>query len=220
MTRWTRRVFFLLMLLPIAACQAESEKYQAGVHYEILPQAVRTANPDKIEVNEIFSYACGHCYNFEKTLGPWKQKLADDVDFQRTPAVWQPVLEPFAKAYYSAAVLNVLDEAHIQIFDGYHLSKELAIRKGYTPGEKEFAKVFVAQGITAEKFSSVYNSFGMNSMVNQAKSRIRGYRTQGTPELVVNGKYRITVGQTKSFEGMLSVADYLVEKERQAQANQ
>ena len=59
----------------------------------------------------------------------------------------------------------------------------------------------------------MFNSFGVTSLVNQAKSRIRAYRTQGTPEMVVNGKYRITLQKTKSFDGMLAVARYLVEQE-------
>ena len=40
----------------MAMAQAETEKYQQGVHYEVLPQVIRTANPNKIEVNEVFSY--------------------------------------------------------------------------------------------------------------------------------------------------------------------
>ena len=66
------------------------------------PRASERPMPDKIEVNEVFSYTCGHCYNFEAVLHPWSEQLPADVDFQRTPAVWQPALEPYARAYYSA----------------------------------------------------------------------------------------------------------------------
>ncbi len=54
MTNWIKRVFFLVLIVPMAMCQAQSDQYQAGVHYEVLPQSIRTANPDKIEVNEVF----------------------------------------------------------------------------------------------------------------------------------------------------------------------
>ena len=64
----------------------------------------------------------------------------------------------------------------------------------------------------AEKFSQVFNSFGMSSMVNQGKARMRGYRTQGTPEMVVNGKYRVSSRMAGGFEGMLKVADFLIAK--------
>ena len=46
-------------------------------------------------------------------------------------------------------------------------------------------------------------------MVNQAKARMRGYRTQGTPEMIVNGKYRVNTRMAGGFEGMLHVAEFL-----------
>ena len=182
MIHWIKRIVFLALVLPMAMCQAQSDKYQAGVHYEVLPQSIRTANPDKIEVNEVFSYTCGHCYNFEAVIHPWSEKLPADVDFQRTPAVWQPALEPYARAYYSAKALKVLNEVHIPIFEAIHVQKK-SVRS-----EADLAAIFVAQGVEKAKFTQAYNSFGMSSMVNQAKSRVRGYRVQGTPEVIVNGK--------------------------------
>lgn len=98
------------------------------------------------------------------------------------------------------------------IFEAIHLRKE-AIRS-----EKDVAKFFVAAGVDGDKFSKVFNSFGMNSMVNQAKARMRGYRTQGTPEMIVNGKYRVSTRMAGGFEGMLHVAEFLIEKERAAAA--
>lgn len=220
MTHWIKKIAFVLMLLPIAACQAQAEKYQAGVHYQVLPQAIRTANPDKIEVNEIFSYHCGHCFNFETLLHAWQQKVADDVDFQRTPAVWMPQMEPLARAYYAAVLLKAVDKVHMPLFEAFHIKRELQLTRNGGPSADDFAKVFEAQGYTPAKFHAAYNSFGLNSMVNQAKARMRGYGTKGTPEMVVNGKYRVALEFAKTFEGMLSVVDFLIEKERQAKAPQ
>jgi thiol:disulfide interchange protein DsbA len=45
---------------------------------------------------------------------------------------------------------------------------------------------------------------------------MRGYRTQGTPEMIINGKYRVTTRMSKGFQGMLQVASFLIEKERRA----
>lgn len=212
MTTWIKRLTFIALILPMAMCQAQTEKYQQGVHYEVLPQTIRTVNADKIEVNEVFSYTCGHCFNFEAVLHPWSEQLADDVDFQQTPAVWQPALEPYARAYYSAVMLKALDKVHMPIFEAIHVKRE-AVRT-----EADFAAIFAAQGIDGGKFTKAYNSFGMSSMVNQAKARVRGYRVQGTPEIIVNGKYRVSTRQAGGFEGMLSVADFLIEKERSAAA--
>ena len=205
---WIKRFVFLIALLPIAMCQAQQEKYQAGVHYEILPQTVRTADPSKIEINEIFAYTCGHCYNFEAVVEPWKKQLPADVDFQRTPALWSPALEPYARAYYAALMLNAIDQVHMPIFEAIHLKKQRL------SSEQDFAKIFLAAGVDGEKFNKAYNSFGMSSMINQAKARVRSYRTQGTPEIIVNGKYRVSTRNGGGFSGMVSVADFLIQKER------
>jgi thiol:disulfide interchange protein DsbA len=178
----------------------------------VLPQPIRTADATKIEVNEVFSYTCGHCFNFEAVLHPWSKNLAADVDFQQTPAVWQPSLEPFARAYYSAVMLGVLDQTHMTIFEALHVKKQ-PLRS-----EEDFAAIFDSAGVDSLRFSKAYNSFGMTSMVNQAKARVRGYRVQGTPEVIVNGKYRVSSRNAGGFDGMLNVADFLIEKERNAKA--
>ena len=207
---WIKRIIFALALAPLAMCQAADEVFKAGEHYDILPQAVRTANADKIEINEVFSYTCGHCFNFQSNLHPWVKELPADVDFQSTPAVWQQKLEPYARAYYAAKILGVLDKVHMPIFDAIHVKKK-SIKK-----QSDFEAIFVAEGVPKEKFSSAFNSFGTTSMVNQAKSRVRAYRVRGTPEIIVNGKYRVSTTKAGGFSGMLKVAEFLIEKERAA----
>ena len=127
---------------------------------------------------------------------------------RRTPALWSSALEPYARAYYAALMLNALDQVHMPIFEAIHLKRQRL------SSEQDFAEIFVSAGIDGDKFSKAYNSFGMTSMVNQAKARVRSYRTQGTPEIIVNGKYRVSTAKSGGFSGMLSVADFLIQKER------
>ena len=204
-----RRLKFLLFLLPVAACQAQDDKYLEGIHYEVLPQVVRTANAKKIEVNELFSYHCSHCYNFQSQVHAWRDSLADDVDFQRTHVVWNSGMEVYARAYYSALTLDVFGPLHTAIFETIHLRKQ-AVRS-----EDDVRDLFVAQGVDGERFERTFNSFGITSMLNQGKARARAYRSKGTPEMVVNGKYRITMGMNGGGAGMLDVANFLIAKERQ-----
>lgn len=208
-----KRIIFIFALFPLAMCQAADEKYKAGEHYDILPQQVRTANSKKIEVNEVFSYTCNHCYNFQKNLHPWVEKLPADVDFQSTQVVWKPKYEPFARAYYTAKILKVLDQVHMPIFESIHLQKKSKLT------EADFAAIFAAKGVDKKNFTKVFNSFGTTSMVNQAKSRVRGYQVRGTPEMIINGKYRVSTTKAGGFSGMLSVAEFLIDKERSLAKN-
>ena len=205
-----KRLLFVMLICLCSVRSGAAEQYTAGDDYEILPQAVRTANASKIEINEVFHYGCIHCYNFETVISPWVETLGSDVDFRRTPAIWQSALEPYARAYFSANAMNVLDKTHTALFEAIHIKKQ-KIRS-----QQDLANFFEERGVDPEKFNKTYTSFGVTSQVGQAKARMRGYRTQGTPEMIINGKYRVTTRMSKGFQGMLQVASFLIEKERRA----
>lgn len=208
-------VAFAALIMSLAACaDAGVEKYQAGKHYQVLDNPVRTANPDKIEVTEVFWYGCGHCYHFETPLKPWVAALADDVAFVKSPAMWHKTMELHARAYYAAKALGVEDQLNLPLFEA------LNVRKQKLDSESEIKALFEANGVDGAKFDKVFNSFGVTGQVRQADARARSYRISGTPELVVEGKYRISARDAGGQAEMLDVASFLIEKERAARAAQ
>lgn len=216
----TKRLLFVLPLLVLAPlvlwvsslpAVVAQEQFEEGTHYELISPVVRTANPDKIEVAEFFWYGCGHCYTFEPMLAQWKKTLAEDVDFQGSPAVWNKKMELHARAFYAASALGVLDTMHPVIFQAMNVDRKRL------DDEKEIEELFTDNGVSAEDFQKAFNSFGVNSQVRQANSRARAAKITGTPSLVVNGKYRIDTRKAGGQAAMLKIADYLVAKERAAQ---
>jgi thiol:disulfide interchange protein DsbA len=205
----------LVLLAPIACMAQEgTEVYEEGKHYDLITPAVRTANPDTIEVVEFFWYGCSHCYNFEPLIGQWKKTLGDDVVFSGSPAMWrQNPMELHAKAYYTAEVLGVMDPMHTIIFQAMNVDKKRLT------SESEVEALFTANGVTAEDFNKALNSFGVSSQVRQADARAKAAKVTGTPEMMVNGKYRISTRKAGSQAQMLKIADYLIELERNAAAN-
>ena len=97
--------------------------FKEGEHYVRLPNPVRTANPDKIEVAEVFWYGCGHCYSFEPQLQKWHKTLPESVLFVESPAMWNRDMETHARIFYTAKSLGVLDTMHRTIFDAMHIEK-------------------------------------------------------------------------------------------------
>lgn len=189
-----------------------AEKYQAGKHYHVIAVPVRTSNQEKIEVNEVFWYGCPHCYHFEAVIEPWAKKLPADVYFERTPAIWRPNMEPHARAYYSAKQLNLLDSMHMAIFKAMQEgSPKLTLSN-----EDQVAAFFKAHSIDEAAIRKAYNSFSVQSQAKQADARVRSYGIEGTPEVIVNGKYRISTNSAGSQEAVLDVANFLIEKERKA----
>ncbi len=182
--------------------------YQAGKHYQVLENPATTEDPGKIEVMEVFWYGCSHCYQFEPVIAQWKKTIADDVHFARTPAVWQPAMRTHAQVYYATQVLDAPDAIQGDIF-------ALLAESPSLEDHNRFAQIFERHGISREDYLKAVDSFGVKSKVSQGEKRAsKNYKVQGTPELIVNGKYRISGRMAGSQAAMLSVADYLVDLER------
>jgi thiol:disulfide interchange protein DsbA len=206
-----RFVFALFLVLAASLSFAqEAAQYQAGKHYEEIANPVRTSNPNKIEVTEVFWYGCGHCYNFYPLMESWAEKQPEDVAVKRSPAIWRDAMETHARIYYTAKALGKLDEIHGEVFDAMHNRGKRLTQ------ESEIAELFAKHGVDKETFRKTFNSFGVKSQVQQADARQRGFGVTGTPTVVVEGRYRVS-GRNVSggTQEMLKVVDYLVEKVRQ-----
>lgn len=204
---------FIIILAPVLA-QASEPTYQEGKAYERLESPLPTRHPDKIVVTEFFWYGCIHCFHFEPMLEAWQAKLPADVVLERSPAIWNDRMRLHAKAYYTAKALGVLDKVNQPLFNALNVAgKSLAT-------EEEIGQIFEANGVSKEDFDKTFNSFGVASEVRQADARARSARITGTPELTVNGTYRISGELAGGQADMLKVADFLIDKIRQQRAGQ
>jgi thiol:disulfide interchange protein DsbA len=112
-----------------------------------------------------------------------------------------------AKTYYAVDVLDVFEPVHGAVFNAIHRQ-----RKRLSSPEAVKA-VFVENGVSDSDFDRAFGSFGIDSMVRQAAARTEGARINGTPSLMVNGKYRIDTRQAGSQANMLKIAAFLADKE-------
>lgn len=211
-----KKLLLVLSMMAIGlSCSAEDsagKAYAEGTHYDVISPAVRTLDPDKIEVAEYFAHSCGHCYAFEPLVQQWKESKPDDVSFRGVPVVFRATGEVYARAYYAAAALGVQDKISTVMFQTIHVDrKPLA-------SEDQMEALFVANGVSAEDFTKAFNSFGVSSQVNQAVSLAKSAKIQSTPTMVVNGKYRVNAGMGGHAQ-MLEVVNFLVEKERAAKGS-
>ena len=196
----------ILVIVPVFSITAET--YQSGVHYETLSKPVLTKDATKIEVVDLFWYGCSHCYTFKEKLESWQKSQLSDVYFVGVPAVWQKEMRLHAKAYYTAQALMIFDKLHSEIFDAMNLkNKKLK-------SEEEIADLFIYHGVEQEKFFKIFNSGTIEMAVDIAEKKQQKYRLRGTPEIVINGKYRISGRSAGSQTDMLKVATCLIEKER------
>lgn len=204
---------FLMALIAIGlslgvSVEGAAQEYVAGRDYMVLGVPVRPSNPARIEVAEVFSYRSSHCFNFEPLLQSWKRKQAEDVAVVQVPLVSSPQLESAARAYYTVNALKLEDRVHMDVF------KAIFIERRPLDTPEQWTALLAAYGVDKAKVSSVFASFGVSSMLRQAEARIRGYGVTGVPELIVDGRFRISAAAVGNVEEMLAVASYLIEEVR------
>lgn len=186
-----------------------------GTHYERIDVPVETGleseSPSQVEVVEVFSYMCIHCYSFDPLLQGWEANMPEQAVFNRVPAVFSDDWALMARAFYTAEILGISEQMHGPLFDAIHV-KPKNLRD-----EDEMASLFSeAGGVSEQEFTKAYDSFFVRSRVMQAQAKSRAYGITGVPTMIVNGKYRVDGRMAGSNQGMLDVVNFLVEQERRS----
>lgn len=194
-------------LTSITACaQVTPEAFQAGTHYFPIEPAQPTSSGGKIEVIEVFSYACIHCAHFEPTVQKWKSTMPANVAFSYLPAAFNASWEVFARAYFAAQDLGIAEMGHQDLFDGIHVRRDIR-------NLEDIAKVYAKYGKTEKQFIDATTSFGVEMKLNRAKQMVPAYGVDGTPTVIVAGKYRINGNSAGGQEKIFDVVNFLVAKE-------
>lgn len=206
---YMKNLFAGLLMILSASCliTVHAEEFKAGTDYDLVNPPQPTANPDKVEVMEFFWYGCPHCYHFEPDLNAWLKTKPASVEFIRQPAVFNEHWAAHAKAFFTAEALGVLDKMHADFYDAIQNKKETL------ESEEDLAQFFKAHGVAESDFHKAYASFAVDSKMRQATILAPKYGINGTPSLVVNGKYLISGGKAKSFPRMIEITNALIKKE-------
>ncbi|MBT5231491.1 MAG: thiol:disulfide interchange protein DsbA/DsbL [Methylococcales bacterium] len=201
-----------LCFLPLVS-HAEIEYYE-DIHFTEITPVTPVTNTGKIEVIEVFWYACSHCFSFEKYIQAWLKTKADDVEYTRVPGVLSKRWILLAKVYYAARDLGVEEKLTPMLFNHIHLLNN----KVNSVAAAE--KVFVANGVAAKDFRKAIKSFSVNTKIGQAKSLNKKYGIKGVPALIIDGRYRIDSGSIGSFEKVIDIANFLIKKARTERTTQ
>ena len=162
-----------------------------GTDYVVIPngEPFDRAN-GQVEVVEVFGYTCPHCATFQPVMAAWKAKLPADVRVTYVPAPFGGFWIPYAKAYYAAEALGVAEQTHDAMFAALHATGELPIQNATAD---EIGRWYAAHSVVdAGEFAATMDSFGVDAKLKRASQFIQRSGVDGTPALVVNGKYRVT----------------------------
>jgi thiol:disulfide interchange protein DsbA len=196
----------VLLLAGIPVAQAL--EIQQGVHYKLLSPAQPTnVAPGKVEVVEVFWYACGHCYLLEPKLEAWDRKgRPANAQLVRLPATWNNVLKTHARLFYTMELLgkrNLNPEIWREInMKGNRLDTPAAIEAFFT-----------SRGVSKADFNKAFAGFSVDSKIMKAEDLNRRYKITATPTVIVNGKYVTDIGMAGGEEQLFQVINALVARE-------
>jgi protein dithiol oxidoreductase (disulfide-forming) len=215
----------LAAVLTLGICgPARSATWIEGVNYFLIDPPHPPSMPaGKVEVTEVFSYACPACNLFVPTMHKLKTSLPANAVFDFLPASFNPSEDwpMFQLAYFTAQTLGVADQTHDAMFNAVWQSGELAVIdpasrniKSPLPTIEDAAKFYNQQtGVPIAKFVETSKSFAVNVKVRSTEALLKNYLVDRTPTIVVNGKYRLFVESAGGDDKVIELVNYLVAKE-------
>lgn len=201
---------FLAAAFSLTGLAAQAELI-AGKDYELVtpPQAVESGK--KIEVLEIFSYGCPHCFDLEADFSQWAKQQPKDVEVRRLPAIFRDSWIPLAKAYFAFDAMGLTDKLHGEFFNAIH------VKHAHFDDDNAVFDWVEKQGVSRKAFSDTYSSFAIQSKAMRAKQLSKAYGITGVPAVIVDGKYRAYVS-AKGHAGLFATVDQLIRQARQERA--
>jgi protein dithiol oxidoreductase (disulfide-forming) len=210
-------------LLAAGSCAGAATTWTEGKNY-FLVQPPRPTNvaAGKVEVTEVFSYACPACNVFRPTMNKLKQSMPANVVVDYLPASFNSAEDwpMFQLAFLTAQVLGVDAQAHEAVFDTVWNGGELAVvdgsrnLKSHMPTIEDAAKFYNKKtGVAVDKFLATSKSFAVDVKVRGTEDLLQAYKIDRTPTIVVNGKYRVFVESAGGNDELIELVKFLVAKE-------
>jgi len=211
-----------LLALPVAA---RATTFTEGTDYvRVIPAQQTTVPKGKAEVMEVFSYGCPVCNAFQPVMEKLRASLPPNAQVVFLPASFNNTAEDwpvFQRAFFAAQLLGIAERAHQAMYDAVWKTGELGTvvpganrLKEHQPTLEEVARFYArVGGVTEQQFLAMANSFGVDSKIRAADAQIIAMHVEGTPSLIINGKYRVTRDWRASSDTLIELVKYLIAKD-------
>ncbi len=204
MKKTIKAAALLMGALLSASVSATPLAFVEGTHFLPTNQKIATNSDNKVEVIELFSYSCPHCFRLDPLVQEWKKTLPENVVFTPVPAIFRDSWMQLARVFYAAEATGDLETLHPLLFKAIHVDK----RRLTT--EDELLDFVEEQGINRDEFEKTMNSFTVKTKVKKALVISQTSGITGVPSMVVNGQYRTDAPLAGSMKEMLDVVDFLI----------
>ena len=219
------RIVAGLLLACSATAQAQSAgRWVEGTHYFRVQPPQPTSTPGKIELLDVFSYACPACNAFQPTFEKIRLSLPPQVQVAYLPAAFNPQEDwpVFQRAFLAAQKLHVSEKSHNAMYDAIWGTGSLTLKDASTgrplplsklPTIEAVAKFYTKYGVSEADFLAVARSFSVDSQMKRSDAQIIAFEVDSTPTLILNGKYRFTPTSAGGQDQVVELTRYLLAME-------
>ncbi len=200
-------LFVLISCLLLSTSAIAQQAFIEGVDFQRIEPVVKTSDPEKVVVTEIFWYGCPHCYRFEPFVEKWAESLPTGVVFEQVPSSLNPSWTGHARTFYAMKMMGVQEQLHGKLFNAIHIKRQRL------NSLDSIAKFVAEQGYDEKLFRKHYASFPVDSQVRKNNKIEQRYGHQGVPAVIVNGKFLTTGSMAQNYDRMIKIIDFLVADE-------
>jgi thiol:disulfide interchange protein DsbA len=210
--------FAVACMFLAAGTSIAQQQLVAGRDYTLINPAQPTdSGKQKIEVLEFFWYGCIHCYHLEPSMHAWLNRKPADVDFKYQPTIFDVTSwSPLARFFYAMDAMGLAGKYHDDMFNAIHREGKNQL----VTNPRAMADWLAAKGVDRQKFLDTYNSFAVNTRTQRAIEMTRAYDVQGTPSVVIDGRYMtspsmaLNADQSINYDRFFAVVDQIIAQAR------
>jgi thiol:disulfide interchange protein DsbA len=160
-----------------------------GAEYTTLvtPQTPQVVGK-KIEVIEFFAYHCPACNLMEPYVADFVKKQGNNVNFKRIPFPFTGANDPEAHLFLTLDAMGKSEEYGPKVFHSFH------VERNRLSTDQAIMEWVGKSGLDKAKFTEYWNSFGVLTKLRRLPQLTSGYKIDGTPTFVVDGRFLTSPG--------------------------
>jgi len=187
-----------------APAQVEAPAIATPRDYTAVSPPVAVDPPaGKVDVVEFFSFACPHCFAFERPLEAWLARRPQGIRFRRSPVPFQRNFRNFQPMWFALEALGLAGTMPRPIFDAVH-------RDGLGLDTPAAIAAFMARhGVDPDRFMRAFDAPATAAQVAQADRLFDASGAGSVPTLMVQGRFLTSPWTARGGARALDVVDEL-----------
>lgn len=207
----------ILFIFCICISPARAEPFLKGVDYTLIENAPRARSSGPVEVIDVFSYICPHCAEFHPLMKSWEAAIdRSRVRLIHVPVMFgmQPPWQLLARGYFAAEALGTQPTVHHDVFDVLWKSSRGTSHVPAPRSLEDVADIYQRLGVDRSAFIRAASSEMTESRLRETANLMDALQVTGTPEIIVDRRYRVIPGRDVPLGKVLLIVDYLITKEQ------